>query len=147
MQAWEERREEAEEMGISEPAELQIGEAIVLLLELLKTEPLTIVIDALDECSPARRHELLEALDILIQRSSNMLKVFVSSRDDNDIVCRLSITPNVIINARDNHYDITRFVRREVDKAISNKRLLSGKVSQQLRHDIITTLTLKARAM
>jgi hypothetical protein len=147
MQAWEERREEAEEMGISEPAELQIGEAIVLLLELLETEPLTIVIDALDECSPARRHELLEALDILIQRSSNMLKVFVSSRDDNDIVCRLSITPNVIINARDNDYDITRFVRREVDKAISNKRLLSGKVSQQLRHDIITTLTLKARAM
>jgi selenocysteine-specific translation elongation factor len=147
MQAWEERREEAEEMGISEPAELQIGEAIVLLLELLETEPLTIVIDALDECDPARRHELLEALDILIQRSSNMLKIFVSSRDDNDIVCRLSITPNVIINARDNHYDITRFVRREVDKAISNKRLLSGKVSQQLRHDIITTLTLKARAM
>jgi hypothetical protein len=75
------------------------------------------------------------------------VKIFVSSRDDNDIVCQLTLSPNVFIRADDNGEDIKHFVDSEVDQSIRNKRLLSGKVSDELRSQIKITLTQGAQGM
>ena len=143
---YRERKEEAEEDG-RELTKLTLANSVELTLALLESNPATIVIDALDECDPARRHELLKTLDEIIQKSASLVKVFVSSRDDNDIVCRLINSPNVFICASDNSKDIDRYVRSEVAQSIEDKRLLSGNVSEQLKCRIISTLIDGAQGM
>ena len=143
---YKERKEEAEEDG-RELTKLTLADSVGLILALLESNPATIIVDALDECDPARRHELLKALDEIIQKSANLVKVFVSSRDDNDIFCRLTNSPNVFICASDNSKDIDRYVRSEVTQSIEDKRLLSGNVSEELKCLVITTLIEGAQGM
>jgi hypothetical protein len=45
-----------------------------------------IVIDALDECDPGKRADLFDLLNDIRDQSLNLVKIFVSSRDDSDIV-------------------------------------------------------------
>lgn len=144
---YKELKKDADETGCQEPSKLTMTECEELILELLSSNPATIIIDALDECDPVRRHELLEVLDNIIQESSNVVNVFVSSRDDNDIVCRLENSPNVIINATDNGKDIQRFIIFQVNQSIKNRRLLSGRVSDELKEQIISVLTKGAQGM
>ncbi|MCJ1382729.1 hypothetical protein MMC17_005842, partial [Xylographa soralifera] len=140
------RKEEAEQQGC-EPAKLTIAECEELILALLEHNPATIIIDALDECISARRYEILKTLNNIIQKSASLVKVFVSSRDDNDIVCRLKDSPNVIIHASDNSKDIERFIHSEVEKTIEDKRMLRGDISDELKNQIITTLANGANGM
>lgn len=66
---------------------LTVEDCTRLIIELTKNHPATIILDALDECEKSTRHELFEALDEIISKSAEVVKVFVSSRDDIDIVC------------------------------------------------------------
>ena len=65
---------------------LTLNECISLILAISDNKLAIILIDALDECNPERRYELLEALDTILQECANLVKIFVSSRDDGDIV-------------------------------------------------------------
>jgi hypothetical protein len=140
-------KEKKEETKGHNPEKLMLDETVEVILALLETNPANIVIDALDECDPDRRHELFEALDTIIQRAASVVKVFVSSRDDGDIVCRLTSSPNVIIQTSDNKVDIECFARTEVAQAIKKKRLIKGNVSGQLEDRIIKTLIDGAHGM
>src|SRR4051794_27099677 len=63
---YKEMKKEADDDGC-DPAKLTVTESVELILALLESNPVTIIIDALDECDPARRGELLSALDEIIQ--------------------------------------------------------------------------------
>lgn len=143
---YKEMKEEADEDGC-EPAKLRVAECVDLILALLERNPATIIIDALDECDPGRRHELLLAFDKIIRNSANVVKIFVSSRDDNDIVHRLANSPSVVIRAIDNSEDIERFVRFQLDQSIIEQRLRSGIVSEELKSHIISVLIKGAQGM
>jgi hypothetical protein len=143
---YQERKEEAEDNGC-EPEKLTLAECVDIIVALLESNPATIIIDALDECDPARRGELLAALDKIIQLSANLMKIFVSSRDDNDIVLRLTNSPNVFIRASDNSEDIERFVRTEVARSVEDEKLLSGQVSEDLKNKIVIALIEGAQGM
>ena len=126
---------------------LSLDQTVALILDLLGNTPATIIVDALDECDPSRRHELLDSFDEIIQKSANVVKILVSSRDDGDIHCRLKTSPNLYINAKFNAADIKRFIRFEISLAIERKRLLSGRVSGTLQNLIIETLESGAHGM
>jgi hypothetical protein len=130
-----------------QPMKLSIEDAIEIILAVLDEVPATIVIDAMDEADATRRHELLDGLETIIQQSSNVVKIFVSSRDEIDIVWRLEQSPNLYVHAADNSDDIERFVITEVDVAIRSRRLLGGVVSDNLRELIVTRLTHEAHGM
>ncbi|PWO21513.1 SPS1, Serinethreonine protein kinase [Pyrenophora tritici-repentis] len=105
---------------------LQMDETLNLVLQLIAQYPLTtIVIDAMDECDPQKRHELLKALEKILQNSSSLVKIFVSSRNDQDIVLRLRNYPNLEIDSRRNCDDIARFVNEQVEELVQDGRLLS----------------------
>lgn len=144
VKAYKEKMEEAKEHN---PEKLMLDETVEVILALLETNPAIIIIDALDECDPDRRHELFEALDTIIQQSASLVKVFVSSRDDGDIVCRLTLSLNVFIGTSDNEADIKCFVRTEVARAIKKKRLIKGIISEQLKDRIVETLIDGAHGM
>lgn len=118
-----------------------------LILRVLSSNPATIVIDALDECDSSTRYKLFESLDKIVKSSANVVKVFLTSRNDGDIVCRLETTPNIYIDAQKNKSDIERFISTEVQKAIATKRLLRGQISDALQHQICSTLGREANGM
>jgi hypothetical protein len=140
------RKEEADDNG-DDPAKLTVVECESMIISLLERNPATIIIDALDECDPKRRFELFRTLDNIIQKSASLVKVFVSSREDSDIVCRLEKSPNILIDAMDNGQDIDRFVHTEVDNAVKEKRLLGGVVSETLYDKIVNRLIRGAQGM
>lgn len=120
-------------------------ELVVLLLGMYSQT--TIVIDALDECDPKERWRLLEVLGTIIQSSTGLVKIFVSSRDDIDITLELANVPNLYVDARDNGGDIERFVCREVAQSIESRRLLCGQITDELKEQIISTILAKAKGM
>lgn len=105
---------------------LQIEECRDLITRLIEHYPVTtIVIDALDECNLEKREMLLDAIESLLQDSSlGLLKVFLSSRDDQDISCTLREYPNLDLVPSRNSADIEAFVRAETNRLVNKQRLL-----------------------
>ncbi|KAG9599008.1 hypothetical protein KCU77_g4339, partial [Aureobasidium melanogenum] len=103
-----------------------------------------ILIDALDEC--AEKLELLKSIKTIMEKA--FVKVIISGRSE---VCQ--DMPNdespvqVQIGQGDNEDDIRKYVTAEVNRAISDRRLLRGKVSDELKQTIIRKLNDSAQGM
>ena len=95
-------------------------------MKLIEYYPMTtIIIDALDECNAEEREKLSDAVENLLKDSSfGLLKVFLSSRDDQDIACTLRDYPNVDLVASRNSADIRAFVREETNRLVKKQCLL-----------------------
>ncbi|RFU27471.1 hypothetical protein B7463_g8880, partial [Scytalidium lignicola] len=137
---------ELQEEGF-DPRELTLFEAKALILELLEHNRATIIIDAVDECIPERRYQLLSTIEELMKKSSCPVKIVLSSRNYEDISTLLTKLTNLKIDASNNKSDIERFVRSEVTRSIQESRLLGGRVSAQLQDKLIRTLIDGAQGM
>ena len=127
---------------------LTLEESTALIVELSQYRQLTtIIVDALDECEDILRLELLDAFEQILQASSGLVKILVSSREVGDIPYRLEGCLNLEILASKNQADIDRFVDRGVDDLVKNRQLLSGKISDELRQEIKQVLCEKAGGM
>ncbi|KAL7266228.1 hypothetical protein RUND412_011235, partial [Rhizina undulata] len=125
---------------------LGLDKSTKLIQQLSKAfEQTVIVVDALDECNKESRYKLLVALKKLC--STEGLKIFLTSRNDDDIRLELENESEVFIQPSDNSGDIKIFVEREVEKYISTKKLLSGNVPLELKQTIIDTLIEGANGM
>ncbi|KAL1853979.1 hypothetical protein VTK73DRAFT_8855 [Phialemonium thermophilum] len=134
----------------SEPKSLDVEDCTKLITELCDANPAFIVVDALDECDPQRRYELLEALDTIATRSKEIVKVFLSSRDDIDIRrhIQLSRVFESHISEEKNGEDIDSYIRKEVDRLNSKGLLLGGgSLSKRLRRKTVATLSERAQGM
>ncbi|KAL7266726.1 hypothetical protein RUND412_010717, partial [Rhizina undulata] len=126
---------------------LWLDESTELILQLSKAfEQTIIIVDALDECKKETRGKLLDALKEL-RSSTEGLKIFITSRNDDDIRVELENESDVDIQPSDNSSDIKRFVVAEVDKYILKKKLLRGTVRPELKQTIMDTLTNRADGM
>jgi nucleoside-triphosphatase THEP1 len=144
------KEEEAKEHGSEVVEPLNPKECVDTLIKILQGSTTVIVIDAIDELKSEERHEFYKTLSrILNDVDQGVVRVFLSSRDDQDIVHQLSKHANVYISAADNQYDVEEFVKKEVGEAISSGRLLGGRkaISDSLREQIISTLTGGAQGM
>lgn len=130
---------------------LRIEESLALIIQLVEHYPLTIiVIDALDECDPAKRADLLEAFETILQESSNLVKIFVSSRDDQDIMLHLQRYPNLDIRSDRNSDDIARFVKAEVERLVEKRKLLrytQDEKKQEMKELIVDKVIVGATGM
>ncbi|KAK7753946.1 hypothetical protein SLS62_004044 [Diatrype stigma] len=119
-------------------------EALSLLLQLVSAYRQTyIVLDGLDECDKDGRMRLLDAIDELVRRNPHSLKLFIASREDDDIKDRYSSSSNLRIAAHNNQEDIERFV---VSKIEAHKRF-SGSLSSGVRGEILSTFARKSQGM
>ena len=89
---YEARRRKADKDGLP-VKKLTIVDCTRLIIELAEHSSVHMSLDALDECEEDTRYELFEAFEDILQRSPTVVKIFVSSRDDVDIV---SITWQVL---------------------------------------------------
>ena len=108
----------------------------------------TIIIDALDELDldydSKDRYLLLELLNDVVLKCDSLVKIFVASRDDQDIVVELEKLPNLFIKATDNLKDIERYIIREFK---TDKRFSKYPWSPTLKNLVYAELCKKANGM
>ena len=127
---------------------LDLVDSRELLAQLLSNSKTTfIVIDALDECDATNRTEVLEALAQLLLLPNVMVKIFVSSRYKDDIALALENHKSLLIERQHNNDDISLFIQKEIEIAVSRKKLLRGKVDHELEQRVKRTLTQGANGM
>jgi hypothetical protein len=107
----------------------------------------TLVIDAMDECDLNSRHRLLSTIRGICAVCPENVSVFLSSRNDHDIVLELEGFPNHYIQPQDNADDIAKYVDFRLQEAIAQRRLLRGNASAKLISVIAKELTAKANGM
>jgi hypothetical protein len=123
---------------------LHEADAAQLLRQLAEVFPqTTLVLDALDECDAETRLSLVKLLDELVHSAGRPVKIFISSRLDQDIRQRYESGPNVAIRAVDNQDDISRYVEAKM----ADRPDWSGKMSSGLREEIVQTLADKSEGM
>ena len=99
---------------------MNLEECTEIIISLTADRPLTtVVLDALDECDEETRPDLLEAIAEILQCSTNLVKMFITSRDDHDIFCQLTEYPTLEIQANKNH---------EVDNLMKTKTTTFSKI-------------------
>lgn len=126
---------------------LNIEEVVTHILDVAADDPIIIVVDALDEADEAERGDLFRSLEKILRKSQNVAKIFVSSRNDGDIVDAFEHHSNIDIEECMNGEDIRNFAEHKVREAIEMKRLLRGRVSISLQKEITETLARGARGM
>ncbi|KAI0402123.1 hypothetical protein F4802DRAFT_577281 [Xylaria palmicola] len=116
------------------------------LIKLLNLYPrTTLILDALDECKPEERTNLLDFFDSIPSTSSKPVRIFISSRPEGDIRQRLSHLPNIEIQATDNESDIAKFVTQSIEKNGRWRDTLQR--NQPLKDEIVQTLLDQSRGM
>ena len=109
-----------------------LEESTTLVKELVNSHDVTtILVDALDECDRDNRQSLLDAFEDILKESSGLVKVFVSSRDDQDIVQTLREYPHLNTSSNKNMQDIENFVRIQTHTLIRQGRLLRHSRAQK----------------
>ncbi len=130
--------------GPADP-ELSEEECVELLSTLVNIYPqTTFVLDALDEADKDKRGSLIDVFDELVQSSTKLVKVFISSRRDTDIKRQYETGPNVAIEATDNAADISVYVAEQLGLYEKRRR---HKLRRDLRQEIITVLQEKSEGM
>ncbi|KAI9684613.1 MAG: hypothetical protein M1822_005701 [Bathelium mastoideum] len=122
-------------------------ECLDVLLEITSFNPLMIVVDAVDQIEEQSRYELLSALQDLCTGSASLIKVFLTSRDDQDVFNLLPDTRKIRITKEDNCEDTELFARHQVSQSILQGRLLRGKVSDDLLESLVVALVDGAQEM
>lgn len=135
-----ERRETEAKLAGFDVARLSLQDCIRLIIIITGADPATIVLDAVDEVQPKGRYELVQALQQVIRDSSSVVKIFATSRDDDQILSLLTNASTLRIGAESQQADMERFVQDQVNRAIKSRRLLGGDVSSNLQADLSQAL-------
>ena len=138
------RRKSRAEFGEGTVETLDIDETTEWVLKIAANYPLVIVIDGFDEIDGLDSAEFLDILKRVVKESANVTKIFISSRNEEDISEALHGCANIGITESLVREDLKYFIVTQVDKAISRRRLLRGKVSPALKREILDTFLQKA---
>ncbi|KAF8428797.1 hypothetical protein EV426DRAFT_527835, partial [Tirmania nivea] len=121
--------------------QLSLVEAQDLLVQITDIYPqITICIDAMDEVDNDIRIHLLMCLNHVIQTSKNVVKIFVTTRMDVDILNQFENFPRIELQPDDNVSDINKFVLAKVQSSIKDRLLLHGDVSNEVKKEIYNIL-------
>lgn len=139
--------EEQEQGGTS--GSIDFDDSQTLVLQLINIYPVTtIIIDALDECSKEARRRILNFLKTTLAGASSMVKFFLLSREEGDVVFNLKSFPNLWISSRNNQTDIETFVRVETHQLIAKgSLLLHSQFKESLEEEIVAKLAKDADGM
>ena len=140
---------ESSKATYGEPRKLTLDQCVEVITSLTDTLPLTLIIDALDEMPVDRLNELLRGFGEVTRNAGRQVKIFVSSRNDLNTVSHLKAAKNfhLSIKPSDNHHDIGRFVRQEVQAHIDDGALLGTDTTDRLKEEVISVLLDRAQGM
>lgn len=96
----------------------------------------TIIVDALDECDEETRETLFRILKQIVT-STERVRIFVTSRNHEDIERILGNFPSHYLDAKDNIEDIKTYIRSELEYCSGRKSILRD---PELKAEIVSTL-------
>lgn len=105
----------------------------------------TIALDGLDECDEETRYELIHFLNNLVQEDSYLVKVFIASRNDQDLWDSYIKSPHFHIEANHNSDDIRRFVLHSLETTTTT--WWREKLPSQTKKAILETFEAKSDGM
>lgn len=129
------------------PTRLNMDDCVELILAILDGNPAYIGIDAIDEIPEESRAQVTRVLQQLVDQAANVLKVFITSRDNSHVEAILPQVAKIRISPDLNQPDVSGYIRQRVRHVIENKRLLHGVVPQALVNTIIQSLVAGAGEM
>lgn len=104
-----------------------------------------IIIDGLDECEKDVQQDILYAIEKIIELDEYTIKVWISSREDTDIMNELKKYPSIHIAETKVAGDIANYVEVAVKAKLQSGELFIR--DQNLEEEIISTLTTKSQGM
>ena len=142
-------REKYEASGLSSDYRppLDFSDCVEIIVEISKFMPISIILDAFDECDQDKSPTLITHLQEVIHQSPNNVKIFISTRPFPAIENDLKAGPSIGVTAERNKDDVREFIEKTLDDRIKDKSLLNGVVEPELREKIKDTLTSRARNM
>ncbi|MCJ1435564.1 hypothetical protein MMC27_004938 [Xylographa pallens] len=139
------RREASVKLDGFEVPRLRSLECAKLLLEITSNTPAMIIIDGLDECETGGIHELIESLNYVVNESTSVVKLLVTSRTDSRVLSQS--WPQLCITEQACKEDMENFVRNEIVKLRRRGELLNGSVSADLEDELVNALVSHAKEM
>lgn len=130
------------------PLNIKSAEAL-LTAAISRFEGLFIVLDALDECRESERKYLVTLMTRLLtlNESNCQIKIFLTSRPEEDLHRLLKDRSSYQIDANDTANDIRPFVAAALGDLITSGALLNGKVTSELRIELVETISSQADGM
>ena len=126
---------------------LPYSDCIEIIVAISESTPVTIVLDAFDECDQNRSPRLIQHLEEIMRQSPTNVKVFISTRAFPAIEDKLVPDRSIEVNAENNGVDVKQFIHSTLEQRIKDKSLLNGDVPSDLKAEIETTLTGRASNM
>ncbi|KAB8416361.1 hypothetical protein FH972_024880 [Carpinus fangiana] len=114
------------------------------ILELLEHASTVLVVDAVDELTEPERHSLLAALFRLIDESNNVIKVLLTTRESIFFHANDARLIPFEVSSTSTSSDAVAFINAEVNRAITDKRLLHGLISDDDRHKLVQNIAQRA---
>ncbi|KAH8624659.1 hypothetical protein IG631_20124 [Alternaria alternata] len=120
------RREARVKVGMGDVDNLEPHEYTHWKAQLLQTDEVVIIIDAIDETDVTDRHLLLKELIALRDDSGRVTKMIISSRDDTNLAQWLEGATELHLRTSLTQADMQHFISHCVSMAVENKHLLDG---------------------
>ncbi|CAN9314042.1 unnamed protein product [Alternaria alternata] len=130
------RREARGKVGTGDVDKLEPYECTHWIAQLLQTDEVIIIIDAIDEIDVTYRHLLLKELTTLRDDSARVTKILLSSRDDTNLGQWLEGATELHLQASLTQADMQHFVNHCVSTAIENKHLLDSRVDPLFQSEL-----------
>lgn len=102
-----------------------------LILNITVDDPVTIVIDALDEIKDADRYELLDVLNQIATKSQNLVKIFLTSRDHSGTLEAITRAIKVRVSSKETRKDMDQFIRHMMNGPKGQGKLLKKQTSEE----------------
>ncbi|KAM0541390.1 hypothetical protein ACHAPJ_013263 [Fusarium lateritium] len=123
------RRSKSARLRALDLPKLTRKECVDLIIQVANEDPVTILVDAIDQIEDEHRYALLECLARVMSEAANVVKIFVTSRNGIDVLSAFPIAREIIISSDKTRDDMSDFIFRKVDDA----RLVSGRLSSHMR--------------
>lgn len=111
---------------------LTSDDCVRLILELGGQESLTIILDGIYHIKGKENRAIIDGLESIVMNSENVVKVLVSTNNNDHLLSALSPSEILNVTAQDVHRDMESFVNRELDTALA-AGWVDGKVWPTLR--------------
>ena len=135
-------REKFDASGLGSDVQMPLDyfDCVEILVKISRSSPITIVLDAFDECDQDKSPALIKHLKDIIHHSPDHVKIFISTRSFPAIENELKADPSIEVTEERNKDDVCEFIEATLDKRVNDKELLNGVVEPEL-----TQLRLKVR--
>ncbi|KAJ4258131.1 hypothetical protein NW762_008272 [Fusarium torreyae] len=130
------RRSKSARLRALDLPKLTRRECVDLIIQVANEDPVTILVDAIDQIEDEHRYALLECLARVMSEAANVVKVLVTSRTGVDVLSAFPIAREIVISSDKTRDDMSDFIFRKIDDA----RLVSGQLSSHMRNVLAKAL-------